>query len=536
MTNKVDLEKFTGQNDFNMWRIMIEALLITQGLGDAIDPVIKSEDTEASSSRTPKQMAEIDNKARSTIILSLGDSVIREVANEKTVARLWAKLEQLYMTKCLANKLYIKKKMFSLRMIKRPSLDEHIDEFNLISSETRPGSVQFEVESHEQEKTELVTEKDVESIADGFDDVQGVILALFTIQDMYLEQMDIKTTFLHGELQEEIVMEQPGGYVVSGNEDHVCLLKKSLYGLKQSPRDISDGKMIYLMLYVDDMLIAYHSIDEINHLKGLLSSKFDMKDLRAARKILGMEIIKDRRRKLMFLTQQSYVKKVKVLLRLCMHESKSVQTPLANHFKLSASQCPQIDAEKYKMASLPYSSAVGSLMYAMVLIRPDISHVVSLEGHKLVGYVDSDFPGDLDKMRSQTGFLFTLGGCTVNWKATLQNVVALSTTEVEYTAVAEAFKEAIWLKGMVLELGANQETVEVYCDSQSAIHLSKNQTHHERTKHIDIKLHFVRPEVSRGTVKMLKVHTDQNPTDILTKVVPSAKFNFYLSLAEIYTF
>ena len=110
----------------------MEALLITQGLGDAIDPVIKSEDTEASSSRTPKQMAEIDKKARSTIILNFGDSVIREVANEKTVARLWAKLEQLYMTKCLANKLYIKKKMFSLRMIKRPSLDEHIDEFNLI--------------------------------------------------------------------------------------------------------------------------------------------------------------------------------------------------------------------------------------------------------------------------------------------------------------------------------------------------------------------------------------------------------------------
>ncbi|KAH9782240.1 hypothetical protein KPL71_008811 [Citrus sinensis] len=200
-----------------------------------------------------------------------------------------------------------------------------------------------------------------------------VILALVAIQDMYLEQMDVKTTFLHGELQEEIVMEQPEGYVVSGKEDHVCLLKKSLYGLKQSPRqwylkfdsfmtkhaykrcnydccvyfrDIGDGKMIYVMLYVDDMLIACHSIDEISHLKNLLSSEFDMKDLEAARKILGMEIIRDRRRKLMFLTQQSYVKKV--LLRFGMHESKSVQTPLANHFKLSAAQCPQIDAEQEK--------------------------------------------------------------------------------------------------------------------------------------------------------------------------------------------
>ena len=202
--------------------------------------------------------------------------------------------------------------------------------------------------------------------------------------------MDVKTTFLHGELQEEIVMEQPEGYVVSSKEDHVCLLKKSLYGLKQSPRqwylkfdsfmtkhaykrcnydccvyyrDIGDGKMIYLIFYVDDMLIACHNIYEISHLKGLLSSEFNMKDLGAARKLT-------------FLTEQSYVKKV--LLRFCMHESKSVQTPLANHFKLSAVQCPQTDAEQDEMASLPYSGAVGSLMYAMILTRPDISHAVSV--------------------------------------------------------------------------------------------------------------------------------------------------------------
>ncbi|KAH9697198.1 hypothetical protein KPL71_023512 [Citrus sinensis] len=135
MTNKVDLHKFTGQNDFNMWRIKMEALLITQGLGDAIDPVIKSEDTEASSSKTLKQMAEIDKKARSTIILSLGDYVTREVAKEKIVARLWAKLEQLYMTKSLANMLYIKKKMSSLRMIKGAPLDEYMDEFNKVCDE-----------------------------------------------------------------------------------------------------------------------------------------------------------------------------------------------------------------------------------------------------------------------------------------------------------------------------------------------------------------------------------------------------------------
>ncbi|KAH9760208.1 hypothetical protein KPL70_000097 [Citrus sinensis] len=113
----------------------MEALLITQGLKEAIDPIFKLEGGEALSSQTPEQVAEIDKKARSTIILSLGDSVIREVAKEKTIAGLWAKLENLYMTKSLANRLYIKKKMFSLKMIEGASLNEHIDEFNKVCDE-----------------------------------------------------------------------------------------------------------------------------------------------------------------------------------------------------------------------------------------------------------------------------------------------------------------------------------------------------------------------------------------------------------------
>ena len=226
------------------------------------------------------------------------------------------------------------------------------------------------------------------------------------------------------------------------------------------------------------------------------------------------------------------------------------------------------------MACIPYSSVVGSLMYAMILIRPDISHVVSMvsrfmanlsyehwkaiqwimrylkgnlevsliyggkdsNGHTLIGYVDVDFVGDLDKKRSQIGYMFTLGGCTVSWQATLQNIVALSTIEAEYTAAVEAFKEAIWLKGMITELGVEQGTVTVYSDSQSAIHLSKNQTHYEKTKHIDIKLHFVRLEVSRGTVKLLKIHTEENLVDMLTKVVPTTKFILCMYLARICRF
>ena len=121
---------------------------------------------------------------------------------------------------------------------------------------------------------------------------------------------------------------------------------------------------------------------------------------------------------------------------------------------------------------------------------------------QIVGYVDSDYAEDLNRRRSLTRYLFTLNNCTVNWKAQLQRVVALSTTEVEYTAAAEAVKEAIWLKRMLKELGVDQRSIMINCDSQSAICLSKNQTHHEKTKHIDIKLHFIRLEVLKATVKL----------------------------------
>lgn len=129
--SKVNIEKFTDKNDFNMWKIKMEALLITQGLRDAIEPKTK-EGKEVSSSKTLEEVTEIHKKAKSTIILNLGDSVIREVAKERIVAGLWAKLESLYMTKSLVNILYIKKKMFTLRMVEGTSLEYHIDEFNKV--------------------------------------------------------------------------------------------------------------------------------------------------------------------------------------------------------------------------------------------------------------------------------------------------------------------------------------------------------------------------------------------------------------------
>jgi hypothetical protein len=228
------------------------------------------------------------------------------------------------------------------------------------------------------------------------------IFGIVAMHDLELEQLDVKTAFLHDELEEEIYMDQPEGFIVSGKEDLVCKLKRSLYGLKQYPRQwykrfdsfmlahefkrsqfdscvyikFVNGSPIYLLLYVDDMLIATKSKKEITTLKARLSSEFEMKDLGAAKKILGMEIIRDGKSGLLFLSQHDYINKV--LHRFNMPDAKKVTTPIAPHFKLSSTQCPFTDEYIDYMSRVPYSSVIGSLMYAIVCSHPDLAYVMSL--------------------------------------------------------------------------------------------------------------------------------------------------------------
>ncbi|KAL6327885.1 hypothetical protein AAG906_027282 [Vitis piasezkii] len=248
---------------------------------------------------------------------------------------------------------------------------------------------------------------------------------------------------------------------------------------------------------------------EVNKLKSLLRKEFDMKDLGAAKKILGMEIHRDRASRRLWLSQYSYVKRV--LERFNMDDIKPVSTPLANHFRLSTNQCPKTDDEVKDMSKVPYASAMRCLMYAMVCTRPDLVHAVIVvskflsnlgrmrwdvvewifrylrgtidygimfnkqQGDPSVrGYVDADYASDLDDRRSTTGYVFTLGGGPICWKSIIQSLVALSTTESEYMAIAKAAKESLWLIGLVKELGIQQGGVQLYCDSQSAIYLAKN--------------------------------------------------------------
>jgi ATP-binding cassette subfamily B (MDR/TAP) protein 1 len=142
---------------------------------------------------------------------------------------------------------------------------------------------------------------------------------------------------------------------------------------------------------------------------------------------------------------------------------------------------------------------------------------------KLEGYVDSDFAGEVDHRRSTTGYVFTFGSTAISWVSQLQKIVTISTTEAEYVAVTEASKELIWLQGLLTELGFEQEMNVLHSDSQSAINLAKNSAFHSRTKHIDLRYHFIRSLIEDGVLKLVKIARSKNPADMLTKPVTTKK-------------
>ncbi|KAL0349828.1 UNVERIFIED_CONTAM: Retrovirus-related Pol polyprotein from transposon TNT 1-94 [Sesamum radiatum] len=212
-----------------------------------------------------------------------------------------------------------------------------------------------------------------------------------------------------------------------------------------------------------------------------------------------------------------------------MSKAKLVSTPLANHFKLSIEQCPKTDREVEDMAKVPYASAVGCLMYLKGTVGHGIVFGSQQNDPLVVRYVDSDYAGDLEDRRSTTRYVFTLGGGPICWKSIVQSIVALSTTEAEYMAVAEAAKEALWFSGLSKELGVEQGGVQLHCDSQSAIYLAKNQVYHARTKHIDREL------IASGEIILQKVHTSENAVDMLTKPLTVDKLNHCLDLLNVYS-
>ncbi|KAH9687766.1 hypothetical protein KPL70_014887 [Citrus sinensis] len=362
-----------------------------------------------------------------------------------------------------------------------------------------------------------------------------VVLTMCAIFDLHLEQLDVKTAFLYGELEEEIYMLQPEGFAKKGKENLVCRLNKSLYGLKQAPRywykrfdsfiislgynrlssdhcayykRFEDNDFIILLLYVDNMLVAGPNKDRVQELKAQLAREFEMKDLGPANKILGMQIHQDINNRKIWLSQKNYLKKI--LRRFNMQDLGAVRRYMAN----------------------PGGEHWIAVKRILRYIRGTSDVALCYGGSEFTarGYVDSDFARDLDKRKSlgkrksTTGYVFTFAGAAVSWVSKLQTVMVLSTTEVEYMAATQACKEVIWIQRLLEELGHKQEKISVFCDSQSALHIARNPAFHSRTKHIGVQYHFVREVVEDGNVDLQNIHTKENLTDVLTKSINTDKF------------
>ena len=406
------------------------------------------------------------------------------------------------------------------------------------------------------------------------------VLALANQFDLEAHQMDVVSAFLNGELEDDIYMRQPEGFVDPENPSKVCKLKRSLYGLKQSARcwnqlmdeylkssnyiqssaDIcvyyrknKKGIMIFAV-YVDDTIICSNNKSLLIAEKERLSNAFEMDDRGEVHHILGMEVHRDRENRVLTIDQKTYLEDV--LQRFGMEECKPVATPLEagkNFHKLSDDEEPADEKQ--------YQAAVGSLNYAAIASRPDLSTAVGKlsqfmkspsaehwsavkrvlryvkgtlnlglrfahsDSFKLVGYSDSDWAGCIDSRKSTSGLVFRVGSSTVSWSSKKQSVVALSSTEAEYIALCSAAQETVWLRKLFADLDMTQvEPTTVYEDNQGAICLAKNPTNHSRTKHIDVKYHFTREMVESGVMKVDYVSTSDMVADTLTKALPRPSF------------
>ncbi|KAL0285353.1 UNVERIFIED_CONTAM: Retrovirus-related Pol polyprotein from transposon TNT 1-94 [Sesamum radiatum] len=350
-----------------------------------------------------------------------------------------------------------------------------------------------------------------------------IMLAIAAWYDYEIWQMDLKTAFLNGFVEEEIYMDQPEGFTSVGEEQKVCHLQRSIYGLKQASRSWN--------IRFDEVIQGY----------DFIKNDFDPCVYKEGFG-LGM-------------TQTSYVEKV--LKRFKMENSKRGFLAVRHGVKLSKKQSPKTDEELRKMFDIPYVSAIGSIQYAVQCTRPDVAFALSVtsryqacagEAHWtavktilkylrrtkdmfliygggeliLEGYSDASFQSDEDDAKSQSGFVFKLNGGVVAWKSFKQDTTADSTTEIEYIAASEAAKEAVWMKNHTQKLGvvpSIAEPVVILCDNNRAIVQAKEPRSHHRSKHILRRYHLLTEMVGRGDIRMDRVTSAENMADPLTKPV-----------------
>ncbi|GJX14652.1 retrotransposon protein, putative, ty1-copia subclass [Tanacetum coccineum] len=348
-----------------------------------------------------------------------------------------------------------------------------------------------------------------------------ILIAITAYYDYEIWKIDVKTAFLNGRLNEDVYMVQPEGFVNPKHSIRVCKLQGSIYGLKQASKSwnkrfdeeikkygftqnldepcvykrASGSIIVFLILYVDDILLMGNNIPMLQDVKSWLGKCFAMKDLDEAAYILGIKIYRDRSRRLTGLSQNAYIDKI--LKQFKMDTSKRGTIPMQPNVDFIRSQGPSTPAEVKRMKGVPYASAVGS-----IINTKDMFLVYGGDSTTELGvtcYTDASSETDRDDPRSQTGFVFVMNGGAVDWKSSKQSTTVISSMEAQYIVAAEAAMEAIWICKFISGLGvlpSIDKPMDMYCDNIV---------------------------IQEGDIRILKVHTDNNLADPLTKPMPCTK-------------
>lgn len=419
-----------------------------------------------------------------------------------------------------------------------------------------------------------------------------LILALAAEYNLHIHQMDVASAYLNGTINEDIYMVQPEKFVNKDHPNKVCKLQKALYGLKQSGREwnqkldeviqaigfkrCQSDTCVYVMrkgqniniiaVYVDDILLAFSDESALRKIKQEICEQFDVVDKGPVDYFLGMEIRREGSK--ICLSNKLFIREL--LQDHRMNETRNCYTPLDPGQKFSrcedCSSCALVDAKGYQ-------SLIGSLMYLGITTRPDITHSVNklsqfnvkphrehlkaakhilkylnstinfeicyrkTTGQNLRAYADADWAGSCDDRRSYTGFTFELAGGPITWESRKQQTVALSSTEAEYMALSSACKEVVYIRSFLREIGYNElvnKPTELYGDNLSSHQLVKNPVHHARSKHIDIRVHYIREVYSKNLIELKYVPTEDNVADVFTKNLSKSKhMNFVHKLGHL---
>lgn len=420
------------------------------------------------------------------------------------------------------------------------------------------------------------------------------LLALATDEDLNLLQIDVKSAFLNGNLAEAIFLEQPEGFVDPSRPTHVYRLHKALYGLKQASRawhcvvdsllkslgfkqsdsdcslyiENSSAPPIYIIVYVDDMLLASKSNERLQLTASRIGKKVSIRIESEVTKFLGILICRDWKKGTLHIHSRNIIDQL--LEKFGMRNCNPVYVPIPPGMILDSPPSEDPDeGEGRKVQFIPYRELVGSFLHLANTTRPDIAFVSSflsrfmqeprfvhwkaakhvlryLKGTKdtgisfnrrhdrkqaqLVGYTDSDFAADRIERKSVSGYVFIFAGGAISWRSKKQELVAQSTVEAEYVSMAYAVRETIWLRRMLADLKQLKTKIDkttLYGDNQGALAIARNDISNERSKHIDVKYHFLKQHVKEGTVDLTYIHTTEMVADIMTKSLVSTKHKYF---------